>query len=95
MEQGGFRSMPVVSEGRVVGIVTDRDLHRHIQDLEHTEVKMAMTKEVITVTRETTVSEAARLLRERKIGALPVAEDGKLVGIVSTSDLLDALSSDE
>jgi acetoin utilization protein AcuB len=56
---------------------------------------MAMTKEVITVTRETTVSEAARLLRERKIGALPVAEDGKLVGIVSTSDLLDALSSDE
>jgi acetoin utilization protein AcuB len=95
MEQGGFRSMPVVREGRVVGIVTDRDLHRHIRDLDLTEVKMAMTKEVITVSRETTVSDAARLLRERKIGALPVTEDGKLVGIVSTSDLLEALSSDD
>jgi acetoin utilization protein AcuB len=95
MEQGGFRRMPVVREGRVVGIITDRDLHRHIRDLDHTEVKMAMTQEVITVSRETTVSEAARLLRERKIGALPVAQDEKLVGIVSTSDLLEALSSDE
>jgi acetoin utilization protein AcuB len=41
------------------------------------------------------VREAARLLRERKIGALPVVEDGRLVGVVSTSDMLDAFVSEK
>jgi nucleotide-binding universal stress UspA family protein/predicted transcriptional regulator len=95
MKEGGFRSMPVLKEGRVVGIVTDRDLRRHVGYLEHTEVKMAMIEEVITINRETTISEAARLLRERKIGALPVVEEGKLVGIISNADILEALTSDE
>jgi acetoin utilization protein AcuB len=95
MKEGGFRSMPVLKEGRVVGIVTDRDLRRHVGYSDHTEVKMAMTEEVITINRETTISEAARLLRERKIGALPVVEEGKLVGIISNTDILEALTSDE
>ena len=95
MREGGFRSMPVLAEGRVVGIVTDRDLRRHTGYLDATEVKKAMSEDVITVKPETTIYEAARLLRERKIGAIPVVEDGKLVGMVSTTDILQALTLEE
>ena len=63
--------------------------------LDHTEVKLAMSEDVITVSPGTTIHEAARLLREPKIGAMPVAEDGKLVGMVSTTDILEALMLEE
>jgi nucleotide-binding universal stress UspA family protein/predicted transcriptional regulator len=95
MHQGGFRSMPVLREGRIVGIVTDRDLHRYVRDLEHTEVKLAMTEQALTVTPQTTIYDAARLLRQRKFGALPVVQDGALVGIISTTDLLEALAPED
>jgi acetoin utilization protein AcuB len=95
MHEGGFRSMPVLREGRIVGIVTDRDLHRYVRDLEHTEVKLAMTEQALTVTPQTTIYDAARLLRERKFGALPVVQDGALVGIISTTDLLEALAPED
>lgn len=90
MRQGGFRSIPVVDNGKVVGILTDRDLRKHTGNHEHTEVKIAMTEPVLTVTPETPIREAARLLQERKIGALPVVEDGRLAGVISTTDILDA-----
>lgn len=90
MREGGFRSVPVVDEGKLVGIITDRDLARHVGYLDHTEAKMAMTEQVISVTPATPIEEAARLLRERKIGGLPVVENDRLVGVITTSDLLDA-----
>ena len=95
MKTGGFRSLPVLQDGQIVGIVTDGDIRQHAASLNETDVKQAMTREVLTVTRETTVADAARLLRERKLGALPVVEEGKLVGIISTADLLEALTSEE
>jgi nucleotide-binding universal stress UspA family protein/predicted transcriptional regulator len=94
MRQGSFRSMPVVDDGRVVGIITDRDLRTHTGYQDQTEVKMAMSEPVLTVTPKMPVRDAARLLRERKIGALPVVEDERLVGVVSTSDILDAFVSE-
>lgn len=90
MQQGGYRSVPVLSEGKLAGIITDRDLRRHTGYLPQTQVKMAMSEEVVTVTPTTPIEEAARLLRDRKIGALPVIEDSRVVGIISISDLLDA-----
>lgn len=90
MNEGRFRSMPVLSEGKLVGIVTDRDLRAHVGYLDHTEVKLAMNTDLLTVTPSTSIHDAARLLRERKIGALPVLEDGSMVGIVSSSDILQA-----
>ena len=78
MHEGDFRAVPVVSDGAVVGIITDRDLRRLTGMLDATRVKDAMTESVITVTVDTPISEAARLLRQRKIGGLPVVEDGKL-----------------
>jgi nucleotide-binding universal stress UspA family protein len=90
MREGGFRSMPVLDEGRLVGIITDRDLRQHAASLESTEVRRAMTGNVLTVTSQTPAREAARLLRERKVGAIPVMQDGELVGIVTGTDLLGA-----
>jgi acetoin utilization protein AcuB len=94
MDQGNFRGMPVLKDGKVIGIITDRDLRRHTGYLDQSEVSKAMSEQVLTVTPETTIYDAARLLREHKIGALPVVEDGRLVGMISTTDVLEALSSE-
>jgi acetoin utilization protein AcuB len=90
MLSGHFRAMPVLSAGKLAGIITDRDLRRHEGYLDHTEVRLAMTTEVDTVTPSTPIHDAAKTLLEHKIGALPVVEGERLVGIISTSDVLRA-----
>ncbi len=90
MHEGRFRSMPVVEAGKLVGIVTDRDIREHAGHLEHTTVATAMTKDVLTVKPDTSIWDAARLLLDHKIGGLPVIEEGKVVGMVTSSDLLRA-----
>ena len=90
MLSGHFRTMPVLSGGKLAGIITDRDLRRHEGYLDHTEVRLAMTTEVATVAPASPIHEAAKTLLERKIGALPVVEGERLVGIVSISDVLRA-----
>jgi acetoin utilization protein AcuB len=95
MREGSFRTIPVMQEEKLVGIITDRDIRRHVGFLEHTEVLQAMTEDLITVSPSASLREAARLMRERKIGGLPVVEDGKLVGIITTTDLLRAFSEND
>lgn len=95
MREGDFRAVPVVSDGVVVGIITDRDVRRLTAVLDSTRVKEAMTENVITVSPGTTLNEAARLLRQRKIGGLPVVEDGKLIGMITVTDVLEALTETE
>jgi acetoin utilization protein AcuB len=93
MDAGGFRRLPVVDEGRVVGILTERDLREHGGYLKSTKVDAAMKTPVVTVDSKTSVEEAARLMLANKIGGMPVVDTGKLVGIVTTSDLLRAFLS--
>ena len=95
MREGDFREVPIVTDGVVVGIITDRDLRRLTGMLDATKVKDAMTEHVITVTPATPISEAARLLRQRKIGGLPVVEDGRLAGMITVTDVLEALTETE
>ncbi len=90
MQAGGFHRLPVVSNGKLVGIITDRDLREHHGHLEHTKINGVMTERPATVTPATTVEEAAKILLERQIGALPVVAEGRLVGIITTSDILNA-----
>lgn len=90
MVQGRFRRLPVVQEGRLVGILTDRDLRQHVGFLERTKVNAAMTENLVTVRPQTTLEQAAQLLLKHKIGGLPVVEEGKLVGMITTSDILQA-----
>jgi len=90
MDAGQFRRLPVINNDKLVGIVTERDLRQHWDYLDSTKVDAAMTPDPVTITPRVTAEDVARLLLQHKIGGLPVVENGKLVGIVSTSDLLRA-----
>jgi acetoin utilization protein AcuB len=96
-----FRHLPVVDDrGRIVGIVSDRDLARVPFTATGsgqavptgTPVERIMTAVVVSVRPDDDVAEAARLMWEHKIGALPVVENGRLVGIVTEIDLLRMLA---
>ncbi len=90
MDAGQFRRLPVIDNDKLVGIVTERDLRQHWDYLDSTKVDAAMTPDPVTITPRVTAEDVARLLLQHKIGGLPLVENGKLVGIVSTSDLLRA-----
>ncbi len=88
MRQERLHQLPVVENGVLVGILAERDLHAHSGYLERTKVDAAMTCPAITVAPQETASNAARLLIQHEINALPVVQDGRLVGIVTRTDLL-------
>ena len=90
MDAGRFRRLPVIDNDKLVGIITERDLRQHWDYLDSTKVDAAMTPDPVTIAPRVTAEDVARLLLQHKIGGLPVVENGKLVGIVSTSDLLRA-----
>ena len=100
-----FRRLPVMSAGRLVGLVTDRDLkaaspskattldvHEMYYLLAELQVKEIMSRDLITVSQDDTVEEAAQLMLEHTISGLPVVDaGGSLVGIITQSDILRAL----
>ncbi len=88
MTAGRFRRLPVVQSGILVGVLTDRDIRRHVGKEGRTQVAAAMTEHPLTVSPFSTVEEAVRLMLNHQISGLPVVEDGQLVGIVTTSDVL-------
>jgi acetoin utilization protein AcuB len=90
MDAGTFRRVPVVDDGRLVGILTERDLHKYSGFLGSTRVNAAMRTSVVTITPYNTVEDAARLMLKHKIGGLPIVLADTLVGIVTTTDLLRA-----
>jgi acetoin utilization protein AcuB len=90
MDEGHFRRLPVMENEQLVGIVTERDLREYTGYLESTRVTAAMRTPLITVTPYNKVEDAAVLMLKHKIGGLPIVDAGKLVGIVTTSDLLKA-----
>ena len=90
MQQGRFRRVPVVEDGRLTGILSERDLRQHVGYLEKTKVNAVMIEKVLTVRPQTTLEEAAQILLKHKIGGLPVIEGGRLEGIITTSDILKA-----
>lgn len=90
MDAEGFHRVPVLEGDRLVGILTERDIRLHWGYLESTKVDAAMTAEPIFITPDTSIEEAARVLLRHKIGGLPVVDKGKLVGIITTTDILKA-----
>ena len=91
MQREGYRQLPVVEKGTLVGLLSDRDLHAHSGYLERTKVDAAMTERLITVTPADTAAHTAGVLLEHRINAVPVVDGGRLIGIVSRSDLLRLL----
>lgn len=91
MSQHNVGSIPVVENGRCVGIVTDRDIALRAvsqgQSPSSTTVQSVMTTDVVTGSPEMDVHEAANLMAERQIRRLPVLENGSVTGIVALGDL--------
>ena len=91
MKQEDCGSIPIVQGGRLVGIVTDRDIVvRAIasgKDPRSTRVSEVMSADPVTIGPEDDAKDAERLMAERQIRRLPVADDGKLVGILVIGQL--------
>jgi acetoin utilization protein AcuB len=101
MQKENIRRLPVVDrEGKLIGMVSEREILQaspsqatslSIWELNYLMAKISvdeiMTKEVITVEADTPLEEAALLMADHKIGGLPVMKDGKMVGIVTETDL--------
>jgi CBS domain-containing protein len=90
---GGIRHLPVVQDGKLLGLLTQRDLLRSGESgrpsARERPVSEIMTREITTVGPGTGLAEAARLMLERKFGCLPVCDGtGTLVGIVTESDFV-------
>jgi acetoin utilization protein AcuB len=93
MRDNRFRHLPVVEDGRLVGILSDRDLRPVLLSpgLARARVRELMSEDLTTVGPDTPIEEAASLLVVKKIGCLPVVAQGQLVGIVTETDLLAVL----
>lgn len=84
-------SLIVVRQGKVVGIVTERDfLEKVVAEKKKAKLKVKdiMSKDVVTIKPDALLEDAAMLMAEYKIKRLPVVKDGKLVGIVTASDII-------
>ena len=100
LQRRGIRHLPVTDGGRLVGLISDRDLKGAIASvatsdsaaplspLDDLTAADIMARSVVTIAPMFAVEEAARLMVARKISALPVTEDGHLMGIVTDSDVL-------
>lgn len=104
LQREKIRRAPVVKEGKMVGIVSDKDLlNAGPSDatslsvwemnylLSKIRVSDVMTREVLTVDEDTALEEAARIMADNKIGGLPVMRDGHVVGLITETDLFKIL----
>jgi CBS domain-containing membrane protein len=98
---GRIRHIPVVEDGRLVGLLSERDLigaaatqifglkqKRKSALLKTVLIKDVMKKKVITTNPDTPIKDAAHLMADKKIGCVPVIESGTLVGLLTTTDIL-------
>lgn len=101
MQKERIRHLPVVDEEHVIGIVSEGDIQLHLPSpatslsvwelnylLDRLTVEKVMTKRVISVSPECTMAEAAHRMLANRVGALPVVEDGKLIGLLTITDFL-------
>jgi len=87
MSEKEIGSLVIFKDGKILGIITERDVLRNLSKLD-SPVKAIMTKKVITVDSKEEIDIAAELMATNKIKRLPVLEKGKLVGIITATDII-------
>ena len=104
LKEKNIRHLPVVEGKKLIGLVTNMDIRKaeaspatslEIRELHYLLDKLTvgeiMTRNVITISPDISVEEAAILLHDNKIGCLPVVEDGNLIGIITENDVMEIL----
>jgi acetoin utilization protein AcuB len=104
LERHRINQLPVVQDGALVGMVTDRDLRdaspsvfeapqrrpARAADPAAIPIEDVMSRTVVTLAPQALVVDAARLMRRHRIGAIPIVDHGRVAGILTRSDVLDA-----
>ena len=100
IRRAGVRHIPVMSEGKLAGLLTDRDVRRYAPSIldstpeeynrifEQTRVSTVMTRDVSTISPDATLAEAVAVLYGERRGCLPVVDGGQLIGILTRRDVL-------
>ena len=95
MTSAGVRHLIVLEEGGVVGVLSDRDLGGRVSagrgDYENLSVSEVMSPHVVSLPPDATIRQAANRLRGHGIGCLAIMDEGELLGIVTTTDLLELI----
>jgi CBS domain-containing protein len=89
LKRTGISGVPVLKEGKLVGIITRKDM---LRKAEETQLGLLMTRNPVTIGPDATLGDAARLIIEKKVRRLPVVEEKTLVGILSVADLITAIA---
>jgi acetoin utilization protein AcuB len=96
MHEHGFRHLPALNGGQLVGLVSQRDIRmiEALKDVDPKEVQVAdaMSQDIYEVHKDTPLDEVARAMAAHKYGSAIVLEDGKVAGIFTTVDALKALA---
>jgi acetoin utilization protein AcuB len=103
MVQHGVKRLPVIKNNKLVGVVSKEDIDKYSPSkatslsmgeitylLSKTKIKQIMSKNLITISPNSLLEEAAILMRDNKVSFLPVVENNKLVGIITESDIFDS-----
>jgi acetoin utilization protein AcuB len=104
MRRSELRHIPILEDGRVVGILSDRDVARFAPSIlvthtaqdynrvfEETPIAKVMSRKLVHTTPDAKLAEAVHVIYSQKLGCLPVLESDRLVGIITVTDMLRAL----
>ncbi|WP_038057559.1 CBS domain-containing protein [Thermodesulfobacterium hydrogeniphilum] len=91
MKKHSIRHLPIMEKGKLAGFVTESNLRPYLYPEKlQLPLKEVMILNPITITPDTSIDEAAKIIYKYKIGGLPVVNQGKLVGIITITDILEA-----